>query len=324
MFCYLWLGGVLSWGNEVKMKFQEAISTFATMIVLPVIIYSIIFYLFFFITPRVFSKGNISYKFGAVVIIFLLPLIVFVSGKAAFGNAEAFATAVRGFSIFLFVAVLGVLFRFAIDWVNMKIKTDELQKQNLSSELQLLKNQISPHFFFNTLNNIDSLIKSNAEKASETLVKLSEIMRYMIYDTKVNKVSLSSEIKHIENYIELQTIQYVNRNLVSFKVNGDTDSISIAPVLFISFVENAFKHCTNKEIDEAIQIQFTIEGDAVTFESKNLADKSKKITKDDSSGVGLDIIRRRLELIYPGKYKLEIDEEGDSFKVFLRINTNDN
>ena len=324
VFCYLWLGGIFTWGSEENMNFQEAISTYANMVVLPMILYSIIFYLFYFLTPRIFSRGNYSFKFGAIVFIFLLALGVFIIGKGVFENSGAFADAIRGFSIFLFIGVLGVMFRFAIDWVNLKTKSDELQKQNLSSELQLLKNQISPHFFFNTLNNIDSLIKSNAEKASETLVKLSEIMRYMIYDTKVNRVSLSCEIKHIENYIELQAIQYANKNLVSFNVKGAPDSISIAPVMFISFVENAFKHCTNKEINEAIQIQFSIEGDVVTFESRNLADKTKKITKDESSGVGLDIIRRRLELIYPEKHKLEIEEEDDSFKVFLRINTNEN
>jgi len=216
-------------------------------------------------------------------------------------------------------AILGSLFRILENWIS----TEKLAKQNFQSELSLLKNQINPHFLFNTLNNIDSLIKSNAEKASETLVKLSEILRYMIYDTNVEKVQLSNEIKHIESYIDLQKIQFANKELVSLSIQGNPENISIAPMLFIPFVENAFKHCNNKNIQNAIRISFSIDNKMVNFECVNEFDKTQKITKDNSSGIGLNIIKRRLELIYPEKHMLSINEENNTFKVKLSVNAND-
>ena len=203
------------------------------------------------------------------------------------------------------------------------LQNEKLAKQNLQSELALLKNQINPHFLFNTLNNIDSLIKSNTEKASETLVKLSDILRYMIYDTNVAMVQLSSEINHVESYIALQRLQFANRELVSITVQGNPGNIQVAPMLFIPFVENAFKHCTDKGTPAAIRIAFTMDDNSVKFESANLSDQAQRINKDGASGVGLSIVRRRLELLYPGRHTLSIKEENDTFIVTLSINTHE-
>ena len=215
-------------------------------------------------------------------------------------------------------AILGSLFRFFENW----ILSEKYSKQNLRSELALLKNQINPHFLFNTLNNIDSLIKSNVDKASETLVKLSDILRYMIYDTNVEKVALSNEIKHIKGFIDLQKIQFANKELVSFSILGSMETIFVAPMLFIPFVENAFKHCNNKNIQNAIQINFKVENKTVNFECINVFDKSLKISKDKASGVGLNLVKRRLELLYP-KHELVIKEENNTFKVSLLLNTDE-
>ena len=215
----------------------------------------------------------------------------------------------------LIFAFLGTLFRIPESWIS----SEKLAKQNLQSELALLKNQINPHFLFNTLNNIDSLIKSDVDKASMTLVKLSEILRYMIYDSNIDKALLSNEISHIESYIDLQKMQYVNKDLVSLSIKGNPGNILIAPMLYIPFVENAFKHCSNKNIRDAIQIRFSIESKIVKFEYVNLFDKTQKITKDNSSGIGLNIIKRRIELIYPEKHFLSIKEENNTFNVTLSI-----
>lgn len=261
------------------------------LIILPVTLL-ILFYVF-----TVISEGNNTYKFfdSAITIVLIV-----------------------------FIVLLGCLFRILTEWLkNLKIKT-QLEKQNLQSELALLKNQVSPHFFFNTLNNIDSLIKSNTDKASETLVKLSEIMRYMIYDTNIDKVDLSNEIKHIESYIDLQKIQYSNKELISFAIKGNFQSIRIAPMLFIPFVENAFKHCTDKSIQNAIRIAFSIDNNTINFECVNVFDRTRKITKDNASGIGLAIIKRRLEIIYPDKHTLTINEVNNTFKVILTLNINEN
>jgi LytS/YehU family sensor histidine kinase len=216
----------------------------------------------------------------------------------------------------LFYAISGFFFYLLEHW----LKNERLAKQNLQSELALLKNQINPHFLFNTLNNIDSLIKSNAERASETLLKLSDILRYMIYDTNVARVPLSDEISHIESYVELQKLQFANRELVSLSVSGNPVNIPVAPMLFIPFVENAFKHCTDKSIPGAIQFSFTINDHQVKFESVNVSDRTQRINKDEAGGVGLNIVRRRLELLYHGRHTLTIKDENNTFSVTLILN----
>jgi hypothetical protein len=221
--------------------------------------------------------------------------------------------------ITLFYAISGFFFCLLERW----FRTEKLARQNLKSELALLKNQVNPHFLFNTLNNIDSLIKSNAEKASETLVKLSGILRYMIYDTNVAWVQLADEIRHIESYVDLQKIQFANRELVSLSVQGNPENIRIAPMLFIPFVENAFKHCTDKGTPMAIRIAFIIDDKNVKFESVNRSDRAQRINKDEAGGVGLNIVRRRLELIYPGKHSLAVKEENNTFSVTLSVNTHE-
>ena len=280
------------------------------------------FYLYFL--PRILREESFRYKTGALLFILLSPsYFLYV---ATFTMAAFFWE-----SIVLFVYVLtcsmalfGSLFRFAFDWFDVRVRAAQLQKQNLQTELVMLKNQINPHFFFNTINNIDSLINSNADKASAMLLKLSDMMRYMIYDTDSAKVQLSQDIRHIENYISLQRIQFSNQKMVVFSVNGSPDEVSVAPMLFLPFVENAFKHCTNKSLDGAIKIEFAIEHGAIKFSCKNIFDKSVDMSKDVSSGVGLSNLKRRLELIYPNLHELSIEEKEGIFSAKLTISTDGN
>lgn len=195
----------------------------------------------------------------------------------------------------------------------------QVEQQNLRSEMALLKNQINPHFLFNTLNNIDSLIKSNPDKASASLVELGDMMRYMLYETNSDKVSLDKELQCVENFLKLQTMHHANADLVSYEIKGETSSVRVAPMLFIPFIENAFKHCTDKEKEHAIQFSFEIENGVIKFIASNIFDRTKKISKDKSSGVGLDVVRRRLELLYPNRYRLEIEEKEGLYLVNLTI-----
>jgi len=281
-----------------------------------------IFYLFYgCFSPKVLTNRSFRKFLAPVLFILIVPygiikLLSFVIFTVNWSYTYFLSLT---YVITLFYSISGFFFCLLEHW----FQTEKLAKQNLQSELALLKNQINPHFLFNTLNNIDSLIKSNTEKASETLIKLSGILRYMIYDTNVAKVQLSDEICHIESYIELQKLQFANRELVSLSVHGNPDNIPIAPMLFIPFVENAFKHCTDKSIPHAIRITFTIHDSQVQFESVNVSDRTQRINKDEASGVGLKIVRRRLEIIYPGKHTLNIKEENNTFSVTLSINTNE-
>lgn len=323
MYLNIWLGNATGPNSEMT-SLLEAFSLFPSKNVFPAVFYMILFYIFYFLKPKIFAQRNYGYKIGAILLLFMISNVIYLQTLSKVGQMYALRTISTSFSISLITAILGTLSRFAIDWISLKIKSDELQKQNLQGELRLLKNQINPHFFFNTLNNIDSLIKSNADKASAILVKLGEIMRYMIYETKDSFVPLSNEIKHIENYVDLQRIQFSNKNFVSFSASGSPDQISIAPVLFISFVENAFKHCTNKEANGAIKIRISVSDKLIDFECVNLYSKAQTLNKDEASGVGLDNVKRRLELLYPKKHKLKIIEEDDCYKVALKIDTHVN
>jgi len=280
-----------------------------------------IFYLFYgYFSPKVLNSRSIRNVIIPIVFVLVVPFIIIKLLSLFTLVAWSFLYSLSlTYVITAFFAISGFFFCLLEHW----FQTEKLAKQNLQSELALLKNQINPHFLFNTLNNIDSLIKSNTEKASETLVKLSEILRYMIYETNVANVRLADEIRHIESYVELQKLQFANRELVSLSVQGNPGNILIAPMLFIPFVENAFKHCTDKSIPNAVRITFTIHDNQVQFESVNLSDRTQRINKDEASGVGLNIVKRRLEILYPGRHSLNIKEENNTFNVTLTVNTHE-
>ena len=291
----------------------------------------VIFYMAYFLTYLFLkNKKNVVY----VVLFFLIVFFYPEFAKHLFGSFFTFIystevltephTIALNFCILLLslrTSFWGVLFYLGIDWYQKKGQKKELEKQNLQSELKLLKNQVNPHFLFNTLNNIDSLIVSNPNKASSMLVGLSGMMRYMIYDTNSNISPLSQELQQIKNYIDLQKMQYVNSDLVKYSVKGNYENIKVAPMLFIPFIENAFKHCTDKTVAYAIQFSFKIEEKIIYFESKNIANLTQHIEKDSTGGIGLETVKRRLELLYPNKHQLQIDEKNNLFSVLLSIDT---
>jgi two-component system, LytTR family, sensor kinase len=281
-----------------------------------------VFYLFYgSLIPKILRDRSIRNKILPIFFVLIFPfLIPAIFRFFTIAVAWKFTYCVTiAYIITIVFAILGSFFRILENW----IITEKIARQNLQSELALLKNQISPHFLFNTLNNIDSLIKSSTDMASETLIKLSDILRYMIYDTNVDKVLLANEIKYMESYIDLQKLQFANKELVKLSIIGNPGTISISPMIFIPFIENAFKHCTNKDMRNAIRITFSIENNIVNFECINDFDKSQEITKDNASGIGLNNIKRRLEILYPGMHSLNIKEERNIYSVILSVNTNE-
>jgi LytS/YehU family sensor histidine kinase len=231
---------------------------------------------------------------------------------------------IGAFASTLIFGSLGLGARALVEYFNEKDQKKELEKKNLQSELGLLRSQINPHFLFNTLNNIDALIRKDPERASEILIKLSVQMRYMLYDSNIDKISLVSELEFIKDYMILQRLRIKNDHAVLLRVTGNPEGISISPMLFISFIENAFKHCTNKEQDGAIQINISVEeGKRLCFRATNIFDPENIVNKDATGGIGLDLVKRRLDLIYAGKYALDTQQENNLYSVNLTINLND-
>lgn len=213
---------------------------------------------------------------------------------------------------------LGLVMKGFITWYgDIKLKV-ELNKKNYEMELALMKAQINPHFLFNTINNIDILIQKDAIKASEYLNKLSDIMRFMLYETKTEKIALEKEVAYIEKYVELQKIRTTNPNYVKYEVKGSTGNLLIEPMLFIPFIENAFKHAENKKVENAIKICFVIEKDKIKFECENAYSADTQL-KPEHSGLGNDLIQRRLVLLYPDKHAFEVINKNGIYKVNLLL-----
>jgi two-component system, LytTR family, sensor kinase len=218
----------------------------------------------------------------------------------------------------IITGIYAILIHYLISAIEARKIRDELINQRQAGELALLKSQVNPHFLFNTLNNIYSLVYQKSEKAPEAVMKFSAIMRYVLYETNVEKVDIEKEIEYLKSYIELQKLRYKQPGLVSLSIEGNTGAVTVAPMLLIPFVENAFKHGSFMH-QPAITILLYTGSDQIRLEVSNYLKKDRQATELESGGIGLFNIRRRLELIYPGKYQLEIKEDEGQFKVKLLI-----
>ncbi len=222
------------------------------------------------------------------------------------------------FNIYTVVSLFAVIKLMKYWYRNQQLKT-ELERKNKSSELALLRTQLNPHFLFNTLNNIDTLITSDQAKASDAVIKLSEIMRFTLYEASNDRVPLEREINYLENYIALQQLRLKNPYFVRFENSSNCKGMTIAPMLFIPFVENAFKHGLKNVVAPGIEISLTCENDVLKFEVVNRYSNIEEQNKDATSGIGLANTRKRLKLLYPDKHKLEIRKSTGIFKVNLSV-----
>lgn len=246
-------------------------------------------------------------------IIFLLADVLKVKTHL-FDNGWMFKLSAGWAVIF---SLIGTFFRLFIDWFRKSQDKIQLEKHNLKSELSMLKNQLNPHFLFNSLNNIDYLINENSPDASLALNKLSEMMRYMVYDSEKELVPLIDEIIYIENYITIQKLRIQNESRIELNIAGNAENKQIAPMLFIPFVENAFKHSPLKDKpDNKIKVKIDIQDNHLSFHCSNTV---SEINKDNSSGIGLENVRKRLELIYKANYSLNIKNSDRRFSVDLDI-----
>jgi sensor histidine kinase YesM len=218
-------------------------------------------------------------------------------------------------------AIYAILIRLAIDWYEAQKLRSELLTQNQASELALLRSQVNPHFLFNTLNNIYSLVYKKSDEAPEAVMKLSAIMRYMLYEANSEKVMLHQEVDYLNSFIELQKLRLKNNDFVKFTIEGETGFRRIAPMLLVPFVENAFKH-GNRSVDGVgIKIRLKAMEDETVFEVENYLKPYKDDESLTSSGIGLQNVKRRLNLLYPNAHSLNISESGGLYKVTLILIT---
>ncbi|ATP58559.1 hypothetical protein CPT03_19865 [Pedobacter ginsengisoli] len=215
-----------------------------------------------------------------------------------------------------FFIVVSSLLKLAIDWFGNERTQRNLESEKKEMELQFLKSQLNPHFLFNSLNNIYSLAYQKSDKTADAILKLSEIMRYMIYESNDSWVSLSKEIEYVQSFIELQKLRFKDGAAVEFTMNGEIDNQQIVPLILISFVENAFKHGVANDPKNPIKINIIANQKILHF---SITNKKNKYNKDEMGGVGLNNVERRLQLLYPDRYKLNIVNSATHYTSELML-----
>jgi sensor histidine kinase YesM len=215
--------------------------------------------------------------------------------------------------VFIF---LSLILQFTVDWfINERVQR-KLENERLTAELAFLKSQINPHFLFNSLNSIYSLAYQRSETTPEAILKLSEIMRYMLYECNDNKVDLAKELQYLQSYIDLQKIRFGKKAYLDFEVNGTATNQRIAPLLLIAFIENAFKHGVANHPSTPIKLRIDVDNERLHFYMQN---KKHLLNRDAVGGIGLNNVRRRLNLLYPDAHQLEIRDEADTYTCELSL-----
>lgn len=286
----------------------------------------LVYFNFLYLLPIFFDK-----RYYKTYLILLSIALVAITFLRVYADAQmAFSGKLVHLPAFSFTYIGGIMlsnlvmlsitssFKFIGDWFENQRIQQELRSYQLEAELKFLKTQVNPHFLFNALNNIYALTYSGSKEAAPMILKLSEMMRYMIYEARDNKqVSLEQEINYLQNYIELYQLKSEQPLDVKLEVQGDTSGVMIDPLLFIPLLENSFKH---GNLDEGgwVRAIMLVNDEKIKFEISNSLPKSGS-KKDKEGGIGLQNIQKRLELAYPKKHVFEVNKEEEKFGVELEI-----
>ncbi|NAS30708.1 GHKL domain-containing protein [Flavobacteriaceae bacterium R38] len=284
-----------------------------------------IFFKVYWLIPRyLVPKKYIHYTFFLILLILVWGTFIGIvepwTDRHWFNETEEpKTTPASGIMAMVFIMLVTTLLNLSYRWFMQLSRIKQIENDRLQLELSSLRNQISPHFFFNTLNNLYALSLEKSDQTPEVVLKLSEMMRYTIYDCKEPTVSVGSEIAYLENFIALQEMRHHQRGYISFEKDIANDRLQIAPMILIVFLENAFKHGFDLLKKEAfLKIKLSVQENILRFRIENNFKISDK-TENDNTGIGLENVKRRLSLIYPTTHKLNIEKENNVFYVDLEV-----
>ena len=304
---------------------------FTTQLLLPVFLVYTINYCILIPLLLFTSKKKYFYIINSAIILFFISIPAIRSGlspdipqevRDAFPDARFIWIAIGGVMLkIIFYAVMVAMpvgLKYVMRWNDEKHKMEEERRRNAEAELNWLKNQLNPHFLFNTLNNISSLTQIDPDKAQESIGQLSELLRYALYESNVKKVKLIDETEFMKNYINLMSLRCNEMTLVETRLDSFDESLTISPLLFISLIENAFKHGTSSHKESFVKIDMGLDGDDLVFSCENSVHERRSDDRS-GSGIGLENMTRRLDLIYPDAYTYKQYVENNTYIAIVRI-----
>ena len=281
--------------------------------------------------PRLLLKGKVwqsvllilAWGFAAIYINYGYRIYLFVPLQEAMGFQAVYYDAHQPYSYLCVYtsSASPMIIRFFKLWTWKQRDWIQEQQDKITAELQLLKAQVHPHFLFNTLNNIYSFSLDRSVKTPGLILKLSSLLSYMIYDCKADQVPLEKELEIMKNYIDLEKERYGNRIDISWNVEGDSRDKFISPLLMLPFLENAFKHGASEQLGKPrLEVDILVMSEVLKFKIINSKNEIALAGNDNNCrGIGIKNVKKRLEFLYPGKHELKINDEGDSFSVFLIV-----
>jgi LytS/YehU family sensor histidine kinase len=286
------------------------------------------FHVYFLLPKLLFQKKIISYVlffFIALAIFYLVrtELIFLFINENVWPESQTLQKA-YAFNHILVVSFIGIYdvalattVKLTTSWIVDRKRMEEMKSMQLKTELQFLKAQIQPHFFFNTLNNLYALTLEQSKQAPDVVLKLAKIMEYVLYDAKEPKTQLINEIKYIQNYIDLEKLRFQDNVNIQLDLRGDLDDCEVPPLLFLPFIENCFKHGPKGDDNSNVMIGFEVEDNILKFFTKN--NISTSMTDEKNHGIGNKNVLRRLELLYADKFTYISKIENKNYIIKLTI-----
>lgn len=317
---------VIRWGSRYEDYFYSFQSNLVTVSFTMILVYINIYYL---IPEFVLKKKYKTYVFLFFIILCVWYLVrtaciyFWINPDVWPESTEeetglSFNHVVEVFTIGIGHTALFTAIKLTADWIHERKRVERLQEMQLRTELDFLKSQMQPHFFFNTLNNLYALALAKSDDTPSVILKLSDIMEYILYDVRATHVRLFDAITYINNYIDLERLRFGEDIESEIDISGEIDEISIPPLLFLPFIENCFKHGIKKNNNVKIKIEFINEhNEYLIFKVENTF--SKGSDERIKHGIGNKNVRRRLELLYNSKFELSTEVIENTYKVFLKI-----
>ncbi|MUH35687.1 histidine kinase [Zobellia amurskyensis] len=304
-------------------------------IIIKLVMAAVLFYFnYYYLVPNLLLKDKIKIYIGISIALLLVvgygahnifppegpknlgPMVEYMKKRR--GSRIPFLFSLQPFVTFGVPYIFAIMLRVYTELQKNENLRKTVEKEKVQSELQFLKTQLNPHFLFNSLNTIYSLSVKKSPDTSEAIINLSELMRYMIYEADKDTVPLNKEIEYIKSYVALQRLRLANSENVFLKISGDDTGKIIPSLLFISFIENAFKYGTDYDGKTSVKISLMIRENFIQLYVVNKIGKHKP--KSESSGVGLQNVKNRLNFLYPNSHELEINDDGATYEVNLILN----